>query len=233
MASIWILRRIVIAKHHPSALLLGAQLLAVVLYALVENLPGGRAVLAAIGLIVLGAALQVVRSSPWLTWLGNALALVVVALMTLNAIWPSTHLDIAASAVLATFYFYAAGSLITYMLQDETATLDEFFAVGATFTLLAWAFAHLYVVCQALVPGSFVGTLHPGDPRTWMELLFLSFTILSGVGLGDVLPLTPLARALVMLEELAGVMYIALVVSRLITMASFARKSSSSSGDAS
>ena len=49
-----------------------------------------------------------------------------------------------------------------------------------------------------------------------MELLFLSFTTLSGVGLGDVLPIRPWARALVMLEEFAGVMYIALVVSRLI-----------------
>jgi hypothetical protein len=51
-----------------------------------------------------------------------------------------------------------------------------------------------------------------------MDLLFLSFTTLSGVGLGDILPLTPMARALVMLGEFTGVMYIALVVSRLIGM---------------
>jgi hypothetical protein len=47
-------------------------------------------------------------------------------------------------------------------------------------------------------------------------VLFLSFTALSGVGLGDVLPISARARALVMLEEFAGVMCIALVVSRLI-----------------
>ena len=146
MANYWILRRIVIAKHHPSAVLLAAQLLGVLLYTLLENLPGGRAVLAAFGLVVLGAALQVVRSSPWLTWLGNALALVVVLLLGINMIWPSTHLDVAASIVLAAFYFYAAGALIAYMLQDQTASLDEFYAVGATFTLMAWAFAHAYVV---------------------------------------------------------------------------------------
>jgi len=49
-----------------------------------------------------------------------------------------------------------------------------------------------------------------------MELLFLSFAVLSGVGLSDILPVTAIARALVMLESFAGVMYIALVVSRLI-----------------
>ncbi|MEE9879034.1 MAG: two pore domain potassium channel family protein, partial [Stenotrophomonas maltophilia] len=36
------------------------------------------------------------------------------------------------------------------------------------------------------------------------------------VGLSDVVPLHPQARALVMLEQFAGVMYIGLVVSRLV-----------------
>jgi hypothetical protein len=51
-----------------------------------------------------------------------------------------------------------------------------------------------------------------------MDLLFLSFTTLSGVGLSDILPVLPMARALVMIEELSGVMYLALVVSRLIAL---------------
>ena len=51
-----------------------------------------------------------------------------------------------------------------------------------------------------------------------MELLFLSFTTLSSTGLGDVLPVRPFARALVMLEMVVGVGYIAMVVSRLVTL---------------
>jgi hypothetical protein len=223
LPSIRVLRRLVLVLHHPSAVLLAVQLLGVLLYALVGDLPGGRALLAAFGLVVLGAALRVVRDSPWMTDLAAGLAALVVVLIGINALWPSTHLDIAASALLAVFYFYAAGALIAYMLQDQFATADEFFAVGATFTLLAWAFAHLFVLCQALVPASFGGIVQPESPRTWMELLFLSFTTLSGVGLGDIIPLRPMARALVMLEELAGVMYIALVVSRLISFAAAAR----------
>jgi hypothetical protein len=56
-----------------------------------------------------------------------------------------------------------------------------------------------------------------------MELLFLSFTTLSGVGLGDIVPLRSMSRALVMIEELSGVMYLALVVSRLIALSVTAR----------
>ncbi len=227
MASIWFLRRVVLVKHHPSAVLLAVQLLGVLFYSLVEDIPGGRAVLAAFGLIVLGSALQVVRSSPWMTWLGGLLALLVILLLGAGMIWPSTRLDVGTSVVLTAFYFYAAGSLIAYMLQDLTASADEFFAAGATFTLLAWAYAHLYNVCQALWPGAFGALAQPEAARTWMELLFLSFTTLSGVGLGDIIPLAPVARALVMLEELTGVMYIALVVSRLIALASAPRRRAS------
>jgi hypothetical protein len=53
-----------------------------------------------------------------------------------------------------------------------------------------------------------------------MELLYLSVAVLSSVGLSDILPARPFARGLVMLESVAGIMYIALVVSRL---AGFAR----------
>ena len=49
-----------------------------------------------------------------------------------------------------------------------------------------------------------------------MELLFLSFTTLSSTGLGDVVPVKPFARRLVMIEQLAGLAYVAMVVSRLV-----------------
>ena len=51
-----------------------------------------------------------------------------------------------------------------------------------------------------------------------MELLFLSFTNLSSTGLSDVVPVKPFARGLVMIEQLGGIGYVAMVVSRLVGM---------------
>jgi hypothetical protein len=65
-------------------------------------------------------------------------------------------------------------------------------------------------------PGCFIAAVNPDQPRTWMELLFLSFTNLSSTGLSDVVPITPQARAVVMIEQLAGLGYVALFVSRLV-----------------
>ena len=199
-------------RRNPSAGLLLVQLVGLLLYPWMEASPRGRALLGLFGVVVLGVALRVVRRSPWLTWVGLLLAFPIVLLSGLSAINPSTPLIVATAALEVAFYFYATGSLIAYMLQDWVATTDELFAAGATFTLLAWAFAYAYVVCQAVIPGSF------GVERSWMELLFLSVAVLSSVGLSDILPVAPMARSIVMLESFAGVMYIALVVSRLIGM---------------
>jgi hypothetical protein len=159
------------------------------------------------------------------------LALVVVVLLVISAVAPNRALTVATAAMEAAFYFYATGSLIAYMLQDHVATTDEYYAAAGTFTLLAWAFAYLYVVCQALIPGSFSSSLSPQEARTWAELLFLSVAVLSSVGLSDILPVSPMARSLVMLESFAGLMYITLVVSRLISLSAAERKQRPESTD--
>jgi hypothetical protein len=122
------------------------------------------------------------------------------------------------SALEAILYFYAAGALITYMLADHEITRDELFAVGATFTLVAWAFAYVYTVDQAIEPGSYTAAIDPEGDRSWIELLFLSFTTLTSTGLSDVVPVKAFARGLVMLEQLAGLAYVAMLVSRLVAL---------------
>jgi hypothetical protein len=103
-------------------------------------------------------------------------------------------------------------------IADREITTDELFAVGATFTLVAWAFAYMFTVVQAIEPGSFTAAVDPDGERTWMELLYLSFTTLTSVGLSDIVPLKAFARGLVMIEQVAGLGYIALVVSRLVSL---------------
>lgn len=202
--------------RHPSGVLLAVQLIGLLLYPLMDEAAAGRALFGTFGVLVLALALWVVNRSPAVNWIAWLLAAPAVLLALLGAWGGQPHWMVSAHLLESALYFYAAGGLIAYMLGDHRVTADELLAAGATFTLLAWGFAFAYSACQALSPGSFIAAVNPGAARTWMELLFLSFTTLSGVGLGDVQPINPWARALVMLEQFAGVMYIALVVSRLI-----------------
>jgi Ion channel len=212
--SFW--RRRILVRHHPSAFLLGAQLLSLLLYAAYDGMHGGRALLGAFSVIILALAVWVVSRSPAINWIAWVIAIPAFVLSILSALFVDPRLLVWSSLLEAALYFYTAGSLIAYMLGDYRVTADELFAAGATFTLIAWGFAYVYLVCQVWYPASFAGVARPGEPRTFIELLFLSFTNLSAAGLGDVLPMNSLARVLVMLEQFAGVAYIAVVVSRLI-----------------
>jgi hypothetical protein len=204
------------ALREPSALLLAGQLAAVLLYPFMETSDVGRALFSVFGIAILGLVLLAVRSSPGGTWLAVVLGIPATVLLLIQAVTGRDGLLPYSSALEAILYFYAAGALIAYMLADHEITRDELFAVGATFTLVAWAFAYAYTVCQAIEPGSFTAAVDPDGDRSWMELLFLSFTNLSSTGLSDVVPVKPFARALVMIQQLAGVAYIAMVVSRLV-----------------
>jgi hypothetical protein len=57
-----------------------------------------------------------------------------------------------------------------------------------------------------------------------MELLFLSFTTLSSTGLSDVVPIKAFARGLSMIEQLAGLTYVAMLVSRLVGLTVMGRR---------
>jgi hypothetical protein len=216
------------AHRQPSAILLAAQLGAVLLYPFMEGSEVGRALFSAFGIAILGLVLLAVRSSPAHTWIGLTLGVPATVLLLIQAVTRDDALLPYSSSLEAVLYFYAAGALIAYMLADHVITRDELYAVGATFTLVAWAFAFSYTVCQAVAPGSFTAAVDPQQERTWMELLFLSFTTLSSTGLGDVIPVRPFARGLVMIEQLAGVAYVAMVVSRLVGLTVLRRAQSGS-----
>ena len=205
------------ARRHPSAVLLAAQLMGVVLYPFMGESPTGRAMLSLFSLFVLLLAVWALRTTPALTWVTILLGVPVVVLTVMEALNPTGRATMLWSAVLhAAFYLYTTIGLLLYMFRDRKVTPDELFATGATFTVVAWAFAYLYVAVQVIWPGSFVAATNPEAPRSWVELLFLSFTTLTSTGLSDVIPVLAHARALVMIEQVAGLMYVALVISRIV-----------------
>jgi hypothetical protein len=178
----------------------------------------GRALFSVFGIAILGLVLLAVRSSPANNWVAVVLGLPATVLLLIQAVSGSDDLLPWSSAFEAVLYFYAAGALIAYMLEDHQITRDELFAVGATFTLVAWAFAYTFTVIQAIEPDSFTAAVNSDANRTWVELLFLSFTTLSSTGLSDIVPIKAFARAVVMIEQLAGLAYIAGLVSRLVAL---------------
>ena len=204
-------------RQHPSAVLLAVQLIGVLLYPFFDESALGRALLSTFGLFVLFLAVRAVRATSALTWIAVLLGLPIVVLTVLEVVDPLNAQVLLLSAVLhAVFYFYTSVALLRYLFLDRFVTRDERWATGATFTVVAWAFAYVFLAVQILWPGSFVDGTGFAGPHTWFELLFLSFTNLTSVGLSDIVPVLPQARSWVMIEQVAGLLYVALVISRIV-----------------
>ena len=175
-----------------------------------------RALLNAFGIGIVLLALWAVRFSPGINWVGLTLAVPAGALLAADSFLDIPALGVTSSLLEACLYIYAAGCMLAYMLADADVTTDEMWAVGATFSLLAWAFAHIFTVCQAIQHNSFTAAVNPEAQRTWIELLFLSVTTLTSTGLSDIVPIKPVARSLVMIEQIVGLAYVAMLVSRIV-----------------
>jgi hypothetical protein len=202
-------------RTTPCFVLLVVQLAGVLLYPWMETTYAGRAAFSLFGLLVLGLTVVALRATPFLSWVAIPVAVPSAVLLVVTVFNGDDQLYAWSAGFEMLVYFYTALSMLAYMLRDDEVTTDELFAIPAVFTLLAWAFAYLFVVVQALDHG-FSGA---GEPdRTWMELLFLSFTVLSSTGLSDIVPVSGHARSVVMMEQIVGIFYVAMVVTRLVAL---------------
>jgi Ion channel len=211
-------------KRFPFAMLLAVQLVSILFYGFMTDSKASHLIFNILGLTVPLLAVWVVYRTPASNWAGFILAALAIgaSLLARN----QSLLFIWAHAFESLLYFYAAISLVMYMFRDATVTLDELYAAAATFTLLAWGFALAYSVCQQIYPGSVLAALNPNNPRSFIELLFMSFSIQSSTGVGDVIPISGPARAIGSLQIFTGVMYIAIVVSRLVGLAASKKENS-------
>ncbi|HSK33528.1 MAG TPA: ion channel [Propionicimonas sp.] len=216
----WLRRTFAILKANPSGTLLVVQLLGILLYAFVDDVPAdsiGRLALSLFGMLVVILALRVVRATPTYTWLGVLIGVPAVILTIVDwAVAGSQPLHLISDLVHVAFYGYTLIGLLRYMFADEEVTQDEIWAIGAAFTVAVWLWAYTYSAVQGIVPGSFIAAVDPQAQRSWLELLFLSTTTMTSTGLSDVVPVKPLARSVVMIQQIAGMLYLAVAVSRIV-----------------
>jgi hypothetical protein len=80
-------------------------------------------------------------------------------------------------------------------------------------------FVGLYGVTCLLAPGAIAGiTDAPGHPKFASDLIFFSFTTLTTLGYGDIVPVHPIARSLSNLEAIFGQIFPATLLARLVSL---------------
>jgi hypothetical protein len=110
--------------------------------------------------------------------------------------------------------------LLAYVLRDAVVTVDELFAATCAYVLMALVFACVYALIEQVAPGSFSfpSLSGPTDSTRFWDLVYFSFTALTSTGFGDIHPIARQARAVVVIQQVTGVMYVAILIARLTGM---------------
>ena len=116
------------ARRHPSAFVLTAQLLSLVLFPLLDDATEGRVIFGAFSALVVLLAVWTVNRTPAVNWIAWLIAVPAFVLSILSVSTQNQTLLVWSSLLEAALYFYVAGSLIVYMLSDHRVTTDELVA---------------------------------------------------------------------------------------------------------
>jgi hypothetical protein len=114
------------------------------------------------------------------------------------------------------FYAFAIMMICGYVLQDDDVTLDMLAGALCSYMLIAFLWAEAYNLLEYLHPYSFLAVGDTRQRQEWPDLLYFSFTTLTGSGYGDITPGTAQTRSAALLESVTGVFYIAIMIARLM-----------------
>jgi len=160
---------------------------------------------------------------------GEALVSGLLALPTLASLWlrqvvPALGLSQVALGLMTLFLLYTTVTVLLRVFAEERVTMDTLSGALCVYFLMGYLWSSLYGLIYLLAPGSFHLPMWwtPGKEQgiatdVPMNLMtYFSFATLTTLGYGDVLPISGVARAAVILEAVLGQFYLAVLVARLI-----------------
>lgn len=137
-----------------------------------------------------------------------------------NAIWIPLLGDIG---------FIGMGSVTIYaishdLFSDANINNREVWGGIAVYILFGVIFSYLYGLIIVLETTSFSRVINPGI-RQRPELLYVSLVIQTTIGFGDIVPQSTLAKSLVLIQGMFGMLYPPIFMARLVNLATMRRES--------
>ena len=206
--------------RQPSFLMLVLLTLSLVLYPFADHSRLFRVVAQVLDIGIVLMVVRAVRASGhWLN-VGWVVAIPLVLLQLLALFLPMRGIEAALLGTQVLFHGYAVLALMAYVLNDALITLDELFAIASAYILLALFWASAYALLVHFEPGAIYinEANNPDGVVSFAELVYFSTTTITSVGFGEITPVIPAARSLVMLQQVVGVLFVAIVIARLTSL---------------
>jgi ion channel len=130
-------------------------------------------------------------------------------------LWYDSDADLMWSWIFcAALYAITTMYLVRYVFQPRIMTQDKLFGAASAYLLIGVLWAYLYAIVGYFYPQSYMIVGQPGQ-LVYADALYLSITVLTSTGFGDVAPLTRQARGICMIEQITGALFVAILIARL------------------
>ncbi len=113
-------------------------------------------------------------------------------------------------------YLHTIRLMLLQVFKAKKVTINTIALALCIYVLLGFLWTLFYIPLAALNPDAFLfNVVHEGMPMQ-DNLQYFSFVTLTTLGYGDIVPVAPLARSLAILEAITGVLFLAVLISRLV-----------------
>src|SRR5262249_7994945 len=172
--------------------------------------------------LLLGTIVSVSKSRAWIVS-SLLLGLPAAAFWLVGVVVNSDGIAITHYLLLIAFLGYAVWVMLRAIFDSRQVTFNTVCASLCIYLLLGLVWALAYSVDDALDPAAFTCTvaaerfpprLRVGRGET--AALYFSFTTLTTLGYGDIVPTSPISRMLASVEAITGQLYLAVLVARLV-----------------
>jgi hypothetical protein len=208
-------RKVVSVFAHRCVYLFAALLVLLVMVPFLEDSAWGRIVLNTINVLILFAAAVAVSDSRTCFALAVILGVAAIACQAAAFAQWEPQLLLLSRGLGAALYFLTVSYLLAYVLRREVLTLDKLYGAASAFLMLGLIWAYFYAIVLYFHPGALAAGGAPVGESKISEILYFSFTVLTTTGFGDITPVHPVARMLCVLEQIIGVLFIAILIARL------------------
>jgi len=153
---------------------------------------------------------------------GALLAAVFVAIPAFVLNWSRLFIDspgfeIFADLILTVLLFFTTAVVLRAVFRAVHVGVDELSGAVASYLLIAVAWAVSFRMIETMIPGAFA-QIDPDPQAAFTQFLYLSLTTVTTLGYGDITPISPVARIWATLEAVTGVLYVAVLVARLVSL---------------
>lgn len=185
-----------------------------------EQIKGGQMLESSLLTLVLISAVFAVGRRPRVLWLAIFMVTPTVAGKWLHYFWPDSISLVWFLPCVLFFIVFILIQLLHFILIAPRVNGDILCAGIASYLLLGLLWAFAYMLVAQLAPGAFFfdGRIEAAKEMTSFTSVYFSFITLTTVGYGDITPVAGAARMLAALEAMTGTLFVAILISRLVSM---------------